>query len=67
MPVDFTLLPFQTRRDPFVNVFTHVGLDEAFRNKPSKLHVYTGVTIRVGVKILVFIMPKGHKASGWPG
>ena len=33
VPVDFTLLAFQTRRDPFADVCVHVGPDEAFSNE----------------------------------
>ena len=33
VPLDFTLLAFQIRRDPFANVCVHVGPDEAFSNE----------------------------------
>ena len=33
VPVDFTLLAFQTRRNPFAVVCVHVGPDEAFSNE----------------------------------
>ena len=43
VPVDFTLLTFQARRDPFTSVSIHIGPDETSSNE---LNSYTFTRVR---------------------